>query len=603
MKLKNLAIVAHVDHGKTTMVDGLLHQSGTFGEREEVAERVMDSGDIERERGITITAKNCSFAWKGVKINLLDTPGHADFGGEVERSLMMVDGIILLVDAAEGPLPQTRFVLQKALERHLKLAVVINKVDRHDARIDEVKSEVEDLLLELASILEIEIDLDIPFLFASGRDGWCSHSPEVKTDSLSILHDLMASEYFPSPKINEGVGLQMLVTNLSYNNYLGALVVGRIQRGEVLKHGNVMLMGEDGINKVSKIANIQVYSGLKQTEVNRAEAGEIVILAGIEGARIGDTISDPQRPEALPRIYVEPPTVAVSVSVNTSPLSSREGEYLTSRKLEELLQDACRLNVSLSYAPTDDPKVFVLKGRGELQLAIVFEEIRRKGFEFMVSRPEVLFRTDENGQQLEPFENLVLDLPEESTGTVTQKLAERKGVMTKLVPLGEGRTRMEFCIPSRGLIGYRSVFLTDTRGAGLMSSLFLGYRPSVGKMLARTNGAVISDRTGKTTTYALFNLLNSGPQFVKVGADVYEGMIIGEHTRGNDLNVNCVREKHVSSVRTAGKDENMILPPVTPRSLEWAMDWIDDDELVEVTPINIRVRKKILKANDRSVIR
>ena len=603
MLLKNIAIVAHVDHGKTTMVDGLLGQSGTFGAREEIVERVMDSGDIERERGITITAKNCAFVWKDVKINLLDTPGHADFGGEVERSLMMVDGIILLVDAAEGPLPQTRFVLQKALERHLKLAVVVNKVDRHDARIDEVRTEIEDLLLELASILEIEIDLDIPFLYAAGRDGWASAKQGVKGENLTPLLDLMASGYFPSPKINPGVGFQMLVTNLSYSNYLGPLVVGRIQRGTINKFGNVSLIGEDGTSKNYRVANIHVYEGLKQKEVNQAVAGEIAIIGGLLNARIGDTVCDASKPEALPRIYVEPPTVAVNVSVNTSPLSGKEGEYLTSRKLEEFLQDACRLNVALSYTPTDDPKVFNLKGRGELQLAIVFEEIRRKGFEFMVSRPEVLFQTDEQGQKLEPFERLVLDIPDEYTGAITQKLAERKGLMDKLVPLGEGRTRMEFIIPSRGLIGYRSTFLTDTRGTGLMSSLFLGYRPFVGKMLARPNGAVISDRSGKTTMYALFNLLSSGPQFVKVQAEVYEGMIIGEATRGNDINVNCCREKHVSAVRTAGKDENMILPAIPPRTLEWGMDWIDDDELVEVTPLNIRVRKKILKGNERSVIR
>ena len=601
--LRNIAVVAHVDHGKTTMVDGLLQQSGTFGEREEVEERVMDSGELERERGITITAKNCAIFWKDYKINLLDTPGHADFGGEVERSLMMVDGILLLVDAAEGCLPQTRFVLSKAMERGIHIAVVINKVDRPDQRIEEVKGEIEDLFLELATVLDIEdFDLDIPFLYASGRDGWATHDPEIKKDNMHDILDFMVSGFFPEPKINEGEGTQLLVTNLSYSTYLGPLVIGRVSRGELKKHEQYTAVMKDK-NKNFKATNIQVYDKLGMADVDEAKAGEIVILAGLEGGHIGDSICSTTNIEPLERVEVEPPTVAVNVSVNTSPMSGKEGEYLTSRKLEEFLTDTCRHNVALKFEPSDDPKVYKVKGRGELQLAIVFEELRRKGFEFMVSRPEVLFQIDENGAKTEPFENLVLDVPNDSTGAMTEKLAQRKGIMQGMTPIGDTRTRMEFEIPSRGLIGFRSTFLTETRGEGLMSSEFLGYRAMVGEMLARQNGAIIADRSGKMTPYALFNLLNLGNQYVLPGEHCYEGMVIGEHKKVNDTNVNVCREKALSNVRTAGKDVNISLPPIPPRTLEWALDWIDNDEWVEVTPESVRIRKKELAANKRSVIR
>ncbi|GAB4412084.1 MAG: translational GTPase TypA [Bacteriovoracaceae bacterium] len=603
-KLKNIAVVAHVDHGKTTLVDGLLKQSNAVSEREQIAERVMDSGELERERGITIRAKNCAIYWKDCKINLLDTPGHADFGGEVERSLMMVDGVLLLVDAAEGPLPQTRFVLQKALERGIKIGVVINKVDRPDARIDEVKNQVEDLLLELATLLEVEdFDIDIPFLYASGRSGWCSYKQDVQTTNLHDLLDFMVSDYYHEPKVSQGDGLQLLVTNLTYSTYLGQQIVGRIQRGRIKKNQNFTLCQKDNKNKNFKVTNVQIYDRLSTSEIDEAGPGEIVIVAGVQDAHIGDSICSPDKIEPLTRIEVEPPTVAVHVSVNTSPLSGKEGEYLTSRKLEEFLLDAVRHNVSLRYEPTDDPKVFKLKGRGELQLAIVFEELRRKGYEFMVSRPEVIFITGDDGVVTEPYEKVVMDLPSTSTGAITEKLSQRKGIMDAMMPISDTRTRLEFIIPSRGLIGYRSQFLTDTRGEGIMSSEYLGYRPYAGDMLSRINGAIVSDRAGKTTGYALFNLLNNGKLFVEPGEQVYEGQVVGEHNKINDLPVNAVREKHVSNVRTAGKDENIILPPVPPRTLEWAMDWIDDDELVEVTPQNIRIRKKILEANKRSVIR
>ncbi len=602
--LKNIAVVAHVDHGKTTLVDELLKQSETLQEREEISERVMDSGEIEKERGITITAKNCALFWKGVKINLLDTPGHADFGGEVERSLMMVDGILLLVDASEGPLPQTRFVLQKALERNLKVAVVINKIDRSDERIDEVKHEIEDLFLELASIAHIEdFDLDFPILYSSAKQGWATLDPKVKREDMHPILDLMIGETFPSPVINEGEGLQLLVSNLSYSEYLGPLFIGRIQRGYLEQGQNYIRCDEDGKNKSFKLTNIQIYQGLSMIKVAKAEAGEIVICSGLENAEIGDSICRPGFIDPLPRISVEPPTVSVNVSVNTSPLSGKEGDYLTGRKLEEFLEESTKINVALKYERTDDPKVFKLMGRGELQIAIVFEELRRKGFEVMVSRPEVILQKDTQGRTTEPFERLVLDIPSTATGTITEKLAQRKGVMESMMPLGENRTRMEFTIPSRGLIGYRSTFLTDTKGEGLMSSEFIGHKAYVGQILARTNGAIVSDRAGKMTPYALFNLLNLGKQFVLPGEQCYEGMVIGEHTRPNDTNVNSVREKHLSSVRTAGKDQNIILPPIPPRTLEWALDWIDDDEWVEITPVSIRIRKKILPANQRSVIR
>ncbi len=603
-KLKNIAVVAHVDHGKTTLVDCLLRQSGTFDARAVIADRVMDSGEIEKERGITITAKNCAFVWNDTKINLLDTPGHADFGGEVERSLMMVDGILLLVDASEGPLPQTRFVLTKAMEQRLKIAVVINKIDRPDERIDEVKHEIEELFLELASLLNIEdFDLDIPIIYSSARAGWATHDPKVVRTDINPILDLMVSDFFPSPRVSEGPELQLLVTNLSYSSYLGPLAIGRIQRGSIKKGVNYTLCDVDKKNKNFKVSAIQEFSALAIVEVESANAGEIVIVAGCDNAKIGDTIVTTTKVEPLPRISVEPPTVGVQVSVNTSPMSGQEGEYLTSRKLEEFLQDSIRTNVALQYATTDDPKVFLLKGRGELQLAIVFEQLRRKGFELMVGRPQVLFQTDADNNKLEPFEKVVLDIPSESVGAITERLSIRKGVMENMFPLGETRTRMVFVIPSRGLIGYRGIFLTDTRGAGLMSSEFMGYRPYTGDMLGRQNGALVSDRAGKMTPYALFNLLSSGKQFVKPSEMTYEGMVIGEATRPNDLVLNCVREKHLTSVRTAGKDENPILPPIVNRTLEWALDWIDNDEWVEITPQSIRIRKKELNSNKRSVVR
>jgi GTP-binding protein len=602
MNLKNIAVVAHVDHGKTTLVDQLLKYSGTFSAHEQVQERVMDSGELERERGITIKAKNCAIRWKDTKINLLDTPGHADFGGEVERSLMMVDGILLLVDASEGPLPQTRFVLSKAMAAGIRVGVFINKVDRADERIDEVQAEVEDLLLELASSSGQEVDLDIPFYYGSGRNAYVSKDKTRREGDMNPLLDFLVSDYYPSPKFDKAGPAQLLITNLSYSNYLGSLMVGRIQRGVITNGKQLAHIPADGKVKTFKVTSLQIFDGLGMATVDSAEAGEIVIISGLEHGDIGDTLAAPEKPEALTRIEVEPPTVSVQVSVSTSPMSGREGEYLTSRKLEEFLLDATRKNVSLKYEPTNDPKVFILKARGELQVAVVFEEIRRAGYELMIARPQVITK-EIDGQLMEPFERLVLDVPNDSTGVITEKMAIRKGRLEAMSPFGEGRTRMEFHVPSRGLIGYRSTFLTDTKGQGLMSSYFVGYEPHVGKMLARQNGALISDRAGKITPYALFNLLSSGKQFVLPTEQTYEGQVVGEHTRPNDLNVNVCREKHLSSVRTAGKDENVILPPITPRTLDWALDWIDEDEWVEVTPQSIRIRKKELNQNMRKVTR
>jgi GTP-binding protein len=605
MKLKNVAIVAHVDHGKTTLVDELLKQSGLFEAHEQVADRVMDSGDIEKERGITITAKNCAFKWKDYKVNLLDTPGHADFGGEVERSLMMVDGVLLLVDAAEGPLPQTRFVLQKAIERGIKIGVMINKIDRHDERHEEVQTEIEDLVLELVDLIGVEdFDLDIPFFFGSGRDGYASKDPAAREGNLTGLLDFFIGDFYPQAQLDKDKPMQLLVTNLSYSKYLGTLMIGRINRGFMEENKPYMWYGLDMDKpKQIKVGKIQIFDGLGFKEVQRADAGEIVILSGVDGAFIGDTIADYSKPEPLERITIDPPTVSVQVSVSTSPLSGQEGEYLTSRKLEEFLQDACRKNVSLKYAPTDDPKVYVLKARGELQVAIVFEEIRRAGFELMISRPQVLMQEGENGEKLEPFENVVFDVPTESTGAVTEAMGTRKGMMTGMSPIGETRTRIEFTVPARGLIGYRSKFLTDTRGEGLMSSYFHGYLPYVGKMLSRQNGALVADKAGVTSAYGLFKVLPTGAQFVTPQEKVYEGMVVGEATRPNDMNINVCRTKQLTAVRTAGKDENIILPPVPNRTLEWALDWIDDSEWVEVTPENIRIRKKILESAKRSVKR
>lgn len=598
-KIRNIAIIAHVDHGKTTLVDGLLRQSGTFQAHQALTERVMDSMDLERERGITIAAKNASMIYKDTRINLVDTPGHADFGGEVERTLMMVDGAILLCDAAEGPLPQTRFVLQKALQRNLAMIVVINKVDRPDARIDEVEEHLHDLFLELSTE---DHHLNFPTLYASGRDGWCSRDKNVKTENLLDLFEVVM-EHVPPPSTKAEGPVQMLINNLSYNNYLGRIAIGRLERGTMTTNQSIVLMGKDNRMQTAKVVKIRAYRGLDQVDVESISAGDIAIVAtGLEELYIGDTIADATSPEALPRIEVDPPTVSVEVSVNTSPMAGREGTYLTSRKLLEGLQRAARMNVSLQVQETDSPEVFILKARGELQIGIVVENIRRENNELMVGRPKIILK-EENGVKMEPVERVVLDIPEFAVGIITEKLSMRKGRMVNMQQLSDGRTRIEFSIPSRGLLGYRNTFLTDTKGAGLMSSYLEGYEPSRGNFMARLNGALVADRGGKTTEYGLFPLQERGRLFVTDGEEVYEGMVIGECNRDSNLDVHPSREKKLTNMRTTGTDENTKLDAIVKMGFETALEWIDDDEWVEVTPKNIRIRKRILPAGQRSVSR
>ena len=598
-KIRNIAIIAHVDHGKTTLVDKLLGQSGTFAAHQTVSERVMDSMDLERERGITIAAKNASMMYKDVRINIVDTPGHADFGGEVERTLMMVDGAILLVDAAEGPLPQTRFVLQKALARDLKMILVINKVDRPDARIEEVENLVQDLFMELSTD---EAHLDFPILYASGRNGWASLQKNTQKENLIDLFDTIVA-HVPPPPVNTEGGVQMLINNLSYNNFLGRLAIGRIERGTLTTNQSIVLIDKDNKTTTAKVVKIKSYRGLEQVDVDSISAGDIGIVAtGLTNLSIGDTIADATNPEVLPRIEVDPPTVAVEVSVNTSPLAGREGQYLTSSKLSEFLQKEALNNVALRVEQTASPEVFILKARGELQVSIVMENLRRSGGECMVGRPKVITKVID-GVIKEPVENVVLDVPENSVGVVTEKLSIRKGRLTNMQAFHNGRTRIEFSIPTRGLLGYRSTFLTDTKGEGLMSSYFAGWEESRGNFLSRVNGALIADRAGKTTEYALFGLEERGRLFVTAGEDVYEGMIIGEHSRDSNLDVNAVREKKLTNMRAAGSDDSTKLSPITKLSLETALDWVEDDDWIEITPKNIRVRKRSLAANTRSVTR
>jgi len=597
--IRNVAIIAHVDHGKTTLVDGLLSQAGTFQAHQHIAERVMDSMDLEKERGITIAAKNCAIQYKDVRINIVDTPGHADFGGEVERTLMMVDGAVLLVDAAEGCLPQTRFVLQKALQRNLAMIVVINKVDRPDARVGEVEDAIQDLFMELA---HADHHLDFPILYASGRNGWASKEKGVQKDSLFDIFETII-ERVPLPKVNAGGGAQMLVNNLSYNNYLGRLIIGRVERGTFQTNQSIVILGENGKAETAKIVKIREYKGLDQVDVDSIAAGDIGIFStGLTNLAIGDTMADAQNPEALPRIMVDPPTVSVEVSVNTSPLAGREGTYLTSRKLFEILQKEAMHNVALRIDECDSPEMFILNARGELQIAIVMENLRRAGGEVMVARPKVITKT-ENGQVLEPVERVVIDIPDFAIGIITEKLSLRKGRMISMQNFENNRTRLEFSVPTRGLLGYRSTFLTDTKGEGIMSSYFEGWETSRGQYLTRLNGALVADRAGKTTEYALHGLEERGKLFIKEGEEVYEGMVIGENARDNNLDVNAVREKKLTNMRSAGTDESTKLSPISKMSLETALDWVDNDEWVEVTPKTIRIRKRVLAANQRQISR
>jgi len=591
--IRNVAIIAHVDHGKTTLVDAMLHQSGIFRANEPVVERVMDSLDLERERGITILAKNTSIHYAGVKINIVDTPGHADFGGEVERTLSMVDGVMLLVDASEGPLPQTRFVLKKALEAGLPPIVCINKIDRADARPGAVLDEIYDLFIDLDAT---ERQLDFPVVYTNARAGMATRDLREPSDHLKPLFNLIV-QALPGPPVDPSAPAQFQANNLDYDDYVGRLAIGRLKSG-ALNPGLYTLCRADGTLQPVKITQVFGWQGLKRIELESASAGDIVAVAGIEEIQIGDTIADRDHPRPLPPLRVDEPTIAMIFSANSSPWAGREGEFVTSRKLRERLFHEQRKNVSLHAEETDSPDAFRVTGRGEFQLAIVIETMRREGYELEVSKPTVITRQIE-GIVREPVEMLVIDVPEEYIGIISQLLAARRGKMTKMIHGGSGRVRLEFSVPSRGLIGFRSRFLTDTRGTGIMNALFDGWAPWHGPIEARNNGAMVADREGLTTPYAVFHLQERGTLFVAPGTRVYEGMIVGEYSRDNDLNVNICREKKLTNIRAAGRDENILITPHREMGLEQGIEWVGDEELVEVTPQSIRLRKKILKQTER----
>ena len=592
--IRNLAIIAHVDHGKTTLVDALLWQAGIFRAHEHVVERVMDSIDLEREKGITIMAKNTAVVWKGTRINIVDTPGHADFGGEVERTLKMVDGVLLLVDASEGPLPQTRFVLRKAFEAKLPPIVVINKIDRADARPREVLDEVYDLFIDLDAGEE---DLDFPVLWCNAKRGICRRAVDGPDETLAPLFEEIVRTV-PAPRYEPDRPLQLLVTALDYDDYVGRLAIGRLVNGQLARGQAVTRCLHDGSLRPAKVTGLYGYEGLRRVEIAAAAPGEIVAVTGIDEVTIGETLSDAETPLALPPIRIDEPTISMVFGINTSPLAGREGQHLTASKLRARLDRELLTNVSIRVEATASPDAFKVSGRGELQLAILIEMMRREGFELAVGKPEVITRTVD-GALHEPMEQLVVDVPEEFIGVVTQKLGTRKGRMTKMVNHGTGRVRLEFRLPSRGLIGFRSEFLTDTRGTGLLNSLFDGWEPWQGEIEQRANGALVADRPGRATAYAIENLQPRGLLMVAPGDEVYEGMIVGEHNRGNDLDVNIVREKRLTNMRSSTADELVRLAPPLVMNLEQALEFIAADELVEVTPKAFRLRKRVLPANQR----
>ncbi len=592
-KIRNIAIIAHVDHGKTTLVDAMLRQSGIFRANEQVAERVMDSMDLERERGITIMAKNTTIHYGDVKINIVDTPGHADFGGEVERTLAMVDGVMLLVDASEGPLPQTRFVLKKALEATLPPIVCVNKIDRPDARVAAVLDEIYDLFIDLDATEE---QLDFPVVYTNARAGTATRDLKQPGENLKPLFELIVNT-LPGPSFDPAASTQFQANNLDYNDYVGRLAIGRLKNGS-LAAGNYTLCRADGTQQAVKITQVFGWQGLKRVEIDAAEAGDIVAVAGIEDIGIGDTLADREQPKPLPPLRIDEPTIAMVFSSNNSPWAGREGDFVTSRKLRERLFLEQKKNVSLRISEMEQPDSFQVTGRGEFQLAIIIETMRREGYELMVSKPTVVTR-EIDGKLHEPIELLVIDIPEDFIGVVSQLLAMRKGKMTKMVHAGSSRVRLEFSVPSRGLIGFRSRFLTDTRGTGIMNALFDGWAPWHGAIQSRSNGAMVSDREGQSTPYAIFHLQERGVIFIPPGARVYEGMVVGEYSRDVDLNVNICREKKLTNIRAAGRDENIIITPHREMGLEEGIEWIADDELVEVTPESIRLRKRILKQTDR----
>jgi GTP-binding protein len=593
-RLRNIAIIAHVDHGKTTLVDAMFKQSGLFREGQAVSERLMDNLDLERERGITIAAKNCSVTWKGVKINIIDTPGHADFGGEVERALSMADGALLLVDASEGPLPQTRFVLEKTLKLGLKVIVVINKIDRKDARISEVLNEIFDLFIDLDAA---EQQLDFPVLYAIGRDGIVKRRLEDQADHLHELFDTILNE-IPPPRFAVGEPFQLLVTDLSYSDYLGRLAIGKIVNGEVHGHDRLVCIDSTGRHRPLKISKLQSYEGMTLREITSAGPGEIVVLAGIDQIKIGDTVCTGESPKALKRITVDEPTVSMKFAMNKSPFAGQEGKNVQSSKIRDRLLRETLRNVAIRMEETEDRDAFIVKGRGEFQMAIIIETMRREGFELCVGRPEVIYKS-QDGRRLEPIERLFVDCDENFVGIVTEKLSVRKGKMVNLTNNGKGRVRIEFSIPSRALIGYRDEFLTDTKGTGLLNSYLAGYEEFRGDFPARSTGSLVSDRQGLAVAYALYNLEPRGRLFIEPGIPIYEGMIIGEHNKEGDLDVNPAKEKKLTNMRASGKDEAIILTPIKPMTLETAINTIAEDEMVEVTPKSIRLRKAILSAQQR----
>ena len=593
--IRNIAIIAHVDHGKTTLLDAMLKQTGTFREHQEVAERVMDSMDLEKERGITIMAKNTAIWYDNVKINIVDTPGHADFGGEVERSLNMVDGAILLVDASEGPLPQTRFVVKKALAKKLPIVVVINKIDRGDARIEEVINEIYDLFIDLDAN---EQQIEFPILYTNAKRGIAHKKPGDSSEDLKPLFDAICSA-IPGPDTDDEHVPQFLVTNLDYDSYVGQIAIGRLINGVLTMNQTYALCGEDAITPGVRFSALYTFHGLKKKQVEAVEAGDIVAFAGIESISIGDTITSQETPIPLPRILIDAPTVSMIFYVNNSPFAGREGKYLTSRHLLERLEKESFRNVALKMKPLERKDAFEVCGRGELQMAVLIETMRREGYELMVSKPNVITKI-ENGKTLEPVERVFIDIPEAFVGIVTEKLSLRKGRMTHLINKGSGRVNLEFLVPCRGLIGFRSHFLTDTKGAGVMNTLFEGYEPWFGPIPQRASGALLADRSGRVTTYASLAMVDRGELFVEVGYEVYGGMIIGERNRTGDMGVNITKEKKLTNIRSSTAEATVTLRPPRPLSLDQSIEFIAEDELVEVTPQHIRLRKMELDPNKRA---
>jgi GTP-binding protein len=591
---RNVAIIAHVDHGKTTLVDALLRQSGTFRVNERLVERVMDNTDLERERGITILAKNTSVHYKDLLINIVDTPGHADFGGEVERTLSMVDGVVLLVDASEGPLPQTRFVLRKALERRLVPLVVMNKIDRPDARPAEVLNEIYDLFIDLDATEE---QIEFPVLYTNARQGTATTELGGEAVDLRPLFDAIV-DHVPAPQGSSDAGLQLLVANLDANEYLGRIAIGRIFNGRIRVNDPIVVMKLDGSQQETKVTKLFAFDGLRRVEIQEAGAGDIVCVAGIADITIGETVVDPEHRQAVPPAAIDEPTVSMIFGVNTSPLAGRDGQYVTSRTLRDRLERELLGNISTRIEPTDSPEQIKVVGRGELQLSILIEMMRREGFELQVSRPDIVTK-EVDGKIMEPVEELVIDVAEEFQGVVIAQVGTRRGTMTKMVNHGSGRVRLDFRIPARGLIGFRSQFLTETKGTGIMNHLFDGWEPWHGAIAARATGALVADRAGVATAFAIWNLQERGEIFIEPALPVYEGMVIGENARASDMDVNVTKEKKQTNMRASSADEAVRLIPPRKLGLEQAVEWINDDELVEVTPKNIRIRKRILSANMR----